>query len=125
VKKNTTRQCSSKTKIGRRCRAWAISDTSSCLFHSLKHKEIVERARRRGGIESHRRKSAISVPIRPLNSIENVDSAIEDIHVALASGRLDVSRANALLKVLALKVNSIDSRNLEERIGVLEQENRT
>ncbi len=112
--------CATRTKMGKRCRAWATAG-GLCYFHS-NPKKAAELGRIGG-----RRNRVPDLPVDPLPALRTANDVvdagarlIQDVH----SGKLDPKVGGGLASLLGLQLRAIDAKsNAEwaERIAELEK----
>ena len=117
---NTTGQCEKATKSGARCRAKAVSGSTTCWAHNEALAEKRAAARRTGGRNKRR---AVLGPDTPEISLrsgrEAVDLARRMVDLVLR-GELDPKVANSAGGLLNIFLRALTTEVLERRIEALE-----
>ena len=123
-------KCTWTSVSGAECNSEALTGDPQgrCWFHSDTNQEERATARSRGGRASRATLGAVDLSI-VLDSPEGVLSTLTATAEAIAAGRLDRSRANAIgyLAATAVQAQKLVSherriRKLEERLGLREPE---
>jgi len=117
---NTTGQCEGTTKSGARCRAKAVSGSTTCWSHNEALAEKRTAARRTGGRNKRR---AVLGPDSPEISLrsgrEAVDLARRMVDLVLR-GELDPKVANSAGGLLNIFLRALSTEAVERRIEALE-----
>jgi len=117
---HTTRQCERATKSGARCRANAVSGSTTCFSHNEALAEKRTAARRRGG-ENKRR--AVLGPDSPRISLRTGSDALDltdQLFEFLLRGEADPKVINSAVGLLNFWQRAYSTEILERRIVALE-----
>jgi len=114
-----SKQCSAKTRNGKRCAAWAVIGGAKCALHS-----DPERAAKMGSKHGRRAtfpplRDASTLAHKPLKSFGEVSELLEETINRVRQGPFDLRAANAIGFLASTLLKALDQR-LEERLAHLE-----
>jgi hypothetical protein len=109
--------CSATTKKGRPCRARPTAN-GFCLLHSTPTKAA--ELGRIGGKQNQKMASASAMP--RLESAASACEVLDSIYSDVMNDVIKPPKANVLMKLMALKVELLDKKCLEEQIAKMERQ---
>jgi len=102
-------QCEFVKANGSRCRANARTESAHCWFHAPELSRERHLARKRGGIArtSHRATLPADAPLRPIASVADVLSLLEEAANAVRMGKLEPKLANCVGYLCSVALNGL------------------
>jgi hypothetical protein len=116
-------RCQSICKSGKRCRAPAMAGRTTCCFHAEDQKANGDRARSKGGKNSHppRILPTPETPEVPLETLQDVSKLLATVINDVRRGQLDVKIGNAISTLAAQLMHALEAMADAEVTAKLEE----
>ena len=114
-------QCAARKADGSPCRAYALSESTYCLWHDPEQTEAATEARRLGG--QRRKKERVIAGVYDLDALDSVASLRRVLEIAMTdtlSLETSVARSRTLVAIVGTAAKLLEVGELEERLASLE-----